>query len=887
MRESAYERSDGVPVTALPEGDVSLLFTDIQGSTKMLGRLQDLYGQVLALHHTILRRAFADHGGHEVDTQGDSFLAAFKKPGEAVAAAVQAQRDLLEQEWPNDEQVLVRMGIHTGRPLVIDDHYVGMDLHFAARLMGAAHGAQIVVSRSTCDGVDATGSDVSFKDLGRHRFKDIENAEQVLQVLAPRLPEVFPPLKSARPPTNIPSHAGELIGRTEELKEVRMILEREGTRILTLTGPGGTGKTRLAVASAIETSELFVDGAFFADLTSAREAHQVLVTIAESMQLPLDDGRPAVDQLVEHIAAKHLLLVLDNFEQVLEGAGEVGEILRSCPGLCVLATSRSPLGLSGEREYPVHPLGLPRQATRDSVFESEAGRLFVERARAVKPSFELTGKNAGVVAQICRLLDGLPLAIELAAARTKLFSPEMLLSRLDDRLKLLSGSTADAPERHQTLRATIEWSYNLLTEEEKIFFRSLAVFNGGASLEAIEALEPNGDVLDLLTAMVNHSLIRQVSKADEPRFTMLQTIRSYAADLLLDDPVGDRVRNRHAHYFLSLAENNAVARVDRVTDELDNLRAALEWLIATESSESQRGESLALRLSIALGRYWYEHGHAVEGSEWLGKALAASSSSPDELRAEGLRLLGVLKESQRDLDAATELFEEALDLFKTSGDRAGEAACLNSLGVVARSRKDPDEAERHLEAALALRRDIGDEVGTSATLSNLGIVAMDRNDIERGIALVEEAMSIDHKRGDEWAVACGSLNLGVALMESQGPRESRPLLEESLNAFVEVGDPDGTAETIESLGGLAAIERDPIRCVRLLAAAEALRRKLHLPSAEPDRARLDKWLATAREALGKADFEAAWREGSQIELEEAVEFALGSSEPDLEGDGDR
>ena len=361
---------------------------------------------------------------------------------------------------------------------------------------------------------------------------------------------------------------------------------------------------------------------------------------------------------------------------------------------------------------------------------------------------------------------------------------------------------------------------------------------------------------------------------------MLQTIRSFAAGLLRDDPNGDQVRSRHAHYFLSLAENNAVAAGDRVTVELDNLRAALEWLIASESPESQRGESLALRLSIALGRYWYQHGHAVEGSEWLDKALAASSSSPDELRAQGLRLLGVLKESQRDLDTATQLFEQALDLFRTSGDRAGEAACLNSLGVAARSRQDPDQAERHLEAALALRRDIGDELGTSTALSNLGIVAMDRNDVERSIELMEEAMSIDRKRGDEWAVACGSLNLGVALMELEEPGQSRPLLEESLKTFVRVDDPDAIAETIESLAGLAVTERDPIRCVRLLAAAEELRRKLHLPSAEPDRARLDKWLATARERLGDAGFETAWKEGSQIELEEAVDYALGSSDPD-------
>jgi predicted ATPase/class 3 adenylate cyclase len=865
-------------VTALPEGDVTFLFTDIQGSTQMLARLKGLYGEVLGMHRAILRRAFDEHGGHEVDTQGDSFLVAFGKPDDAIAAAVGAQRGLFEQEWPQDEQVLVRMGIHSGRPLVVDDHYVGLDLHFAARVMGAAHGGQIVVTRNTyTQALKSLDSDMSFKNLGRHRFKDIESAEQIFQVLAPGLPDVFPPLKSARPPTNIPRHAGELIGRTEALKQVRRLLEEEKARVLTLTGPGGTGKTRLAAAAAIEVSETFVDGAFFVDLTSAQDVHQVEATIASSLQVPLVDGSPPIEQLAEFIGDKQLLLVLDNFEHVLEAARVVSDLSRKCRDLCVLTTSRSPLGLSGEREYQVGPLDLPRNETLESVLDSEAGRLFIERAQAVKASFEPTQENAAAITQVCRLLDGLPLAIELAAARTKLFSPEKLLSRLDDRLKLLSGTSADTPERHQTLRATIEWSYNLLNEEEKRFFSRMSVFSGGASIEAIEALFLDDDVLELLTAMVNHSLVRQADDDDrEARFTMLQTIRDYAAGLFAQDPARSDVRDRHALYFLNLAENSEAADMEDITPELDNLRASLEWLIEAESFESHRDRNQALRLSIALGSYWYRHGLAAEGFEWLSKAIEISPLSPVELRARALRLLGVMKESQRELDTAAEFFEQALALFKEAGDRAGEAACLNSLGVTARSRNDPDEADRHFKAALEIRRSIGDEVGVSASLSNLAIVALDRKDARQSIPLLEEALTIDKKRGDEWGVACGFLNLGVAKMDLQGADESRPLIQESLKGFTRCGDPDGTAEAIESLGGIAAMEREPVRCVRLLAAAQAMRRKHRLPSAEPDRARIDRWLEVARGLLDEESFDAAWREGSQIEFDEAVEYAFSS-----------
>ncbi|MGH2789476.1 MAG: adenylate/guanylate cyclase domain-containing protein, partial [Actinomycetota bacterium] len=643
--------------TPLPTGRVTFLFTDIEGSTKLLHRLGDEYAEVLAAHHRLLRAAFTNHDGCEVDVQGDGFFVSFGRANDAIAAALESQRALHAQEWPHNEVVRVRMGIHSGEPMVVDDNYVGIDVHRAARIASAAHGGQVILSESTYTKLspDQKG-ELLVKDLGAHRLKDLEQAERILQLAPAGLPVEFPPLRSLRPPTNVPRHLEALVGRHDDLRALHAKLLDADTRLVTVTGPGGIGKTRLCAAVALDLVDDFTSGVFFVDLTTATTAELVASRIAQDLQVPVEGERDAADVLVDHLGDKHLLLVLDNFEQAIGGAGVVRRLLQSSRNLTVLATSRVLLSIQGEMEYALPPLGLPSDASRDEVERSDAARLFVERAARARPGFVVTDENAPTIAAICKLLDGLPLAIELAAARIKLMPPEGLLGRLDNRLKLLTGGSGDAPARHRALRATIDWSYDLLSANERELFRDLSVFSGGATLEATErVVENDADVLDGLAALVDHSLVRQRDE-DGVRFSMLQTIRDYALELLEEHEGEAGVRDRHAHYFLEVAETFAAAEGDetaahaQIDNEHDNMRAALNWWLERATEQPEPNAGLAMRLAVALGRFWYRHGHAVEGSEWLERTLANHVEGLEDVHANGQRLLGVLMDQRGDLE---------------------------------------------------------------------------------------------------------------------------------------------------------------------------------------------------------------------------------------------
>ncbi|MGH3331395.1 MAG: adenylate/guanylate cyclase domain-containing protein, partial [Nocardioidaceae bacterium] len=575
------------PQSPLPEGVVTFMFTDIEGSTKLLHRLGDDYSRVLVTHHQLLRDCFTAHNGHEVDTEGDAFFVSFSSPRDAVAAAADAQRALDAHPWPHGEPVRVRMGLHVGEPIIVEDNYVGMDVHRAARICSAGHGGQVVISERLRDLVaDHLPGGVSVRDLGEHRLKDLPEPEHLLQLDIDGLRQQFPPLNSLRPPTNVPHPAAALVGRVQELRELHDLLNSAEVRLVTVTGPGGAGKTRLAGAVALGLRDTFPHGVYFIDLTQVTEAENVVPAIARVLQIPLDGEGSADDALAHHVGDQRMLLVLDNFEQVVDGAPAVGRLLRSCPRVSVLATSRFLLALADEQEYAVPPMGLPRGPSLPEATASEAVQLFVERARRVGRGFTLTADNAPAIARICALVDGLPLAIELAAARTRLFRPEALVDRLGDRLALLTGGSQDAPERHRTLRATIEWSVTLLSEEERRFFLELAVFSAGARLESIEAvITGHGDVLDQLTALVDHSLaLRREDSDGEPRFIMLQTIRNYALSRLQQDPAQHQdLRHRHAEHFLDLVvRDSGPARSDGqklLDQDYDNIRAALTfWL---------------------------------------------------------------------------------------------------------------------------------------------------------------------------------------------------------------------------------------------------------------------------------------------------------------------
>ena len=868
----------------LPEGTVTFLFSDIEGSTRLLQRLGDDYSIALAAHHELMRTAFMKFGGQEVGTQGDAFFVAFASAQNAVLAAIECQRALLSHDWPRGEPVRVRMGVHTGEPLVIDNDYVGIDVHRAARICGAAHGGQVVISSPTMAMLNRkTLSDIALQDLGNHRLKDLESPEHLWQLTAADLPVAFPPLRSAKPPSNVPHHLGALVGRQSEIEELRRLILNDANRLITVTGPGGTGKTRLTTTVAAGLLDHFSDGVFFVDLSSVQNADLVAPEIGRALEIPLPSDRSATEALTGYLGSMNELLLLDNFEQVLAGAPIVSDLLGACPGLTILVTSRVSLSLRGEQEYPLPPLGLPEVTTLEAVERSEAAQLFIKRAAEARPSFRVTDQNATAVAEICRLLDGLPLAIELAAARIKLLSPKAILKRLDDRFSLLTGGDRDLPMRHRALRTTVDWSYDLLSTEERVVFRDLSVFKGGGTLEAIESVIVNElDTFDALSSLVNHSLIRQREDADgEVRFRMLETIRQYAAELLESLPTSRELRDRHARYYLELAEGTAAQDDEeqseaklKVEVEQDNMRAALKWWLQDGPGDDVANFTLGLRLASALGGFWYKHGGAVEGALWLEQGLSKAVDAPEKLRADALRLLAVLMDQQNQLDRAGDLLREALGYYQSLGDRKGEATALNSLGVVTRSQRNFDSAEKLYQESVAIRREL-DDSSLAATLSNLGILYLDRGDSDRALELLQEVMELDRAKSDDWGIACTLNNLGFIYLEQGKIELARSKLGEAIRSFVRLGDDDGVAEGLEATACVEAADGQPIRAARIAGAAETLRRSLGIPIGPIDQEQMDEWLSKARAALGEQAFRHHWDEGAAMTLDQAISYALG------------
>jgi predicted ATPase/class 3 adenylate cyclase len=849
----------------LPEGTITFLFTDIQGSTRLLERLGPLYGQVLSTHGRLLRQAAAEHGGVEVDTQGDAFFLAFPDPGEAVAAAIDAQRLLLGHAWPHAEPVLVRMGLHTGTASIVDGGYVGIEVHRAARIAGVAHGGQVVVSSETHRRVRTMGEGgVTFRFLGRHLLKDLDEPEPIHQVEAEGLLSSFPPLTSLPPPTNIPRRAGSLVGRDRELALLGGLLADPAVRLVTITGTGGVGKTRTAAAAALDALDQYPGGGYFVDLSVVEHPEQVPSAVAGALGLELDSAQSVLDALRTRIGTRRMLLVLDNFEQVQAAAPAVAELLRSNPRLTVLVTSRSPLGLADETACPLQPLDQPA-----------AIELFLGRARAARADVQLTEGNADSIHAICSLLDGLPLAIELAAARLKLFSLDSLHRRLDDRLGVLTGGPVDAPDRHQAIRVTIDWSYGLLPPPAQALFRRLAVFRSAVPLGTVEAVVAGEPVEEALAGLLDHSLVRAgEDEAGEVRFSLLTLLRQYALEQLADDPHRDAVLERHARHYAGLAE---AGDGPALRGEQQDVHAALTWLLDAADDGSTELGQLAQRASAALGPFWYQHGDVREATALLDRAVTVASGAPATERAAALRWLGVLLEHQRRPDEARARFEEALALFAADGDAAAEAACLNSLGVVARTAGDLQLAADHFVRSLALRRSLHDDAGVATTTSNLALLHIDRGEIDEAVALLEEADRLDRASGDDWAIACTATNLGVARLLHGQLEEALALLTDALRRFSAAGDGDGVAESIEALVGVAAAEGAWVRAARLAGSADALRSSVGIPAAPIDRQRLERWLRGPRAALGDDAYATALAEGRQMTVDQAMRHALGEA----------
>ena len=832
-------------MSKLPMGTVTLLFTDIEGSTLLLQHLGERYASVLIECRDLLRTVFRGHHGHEVDTQGDAFFVSFARASDAILATVAAQHALTTHPWPKGLGVRVRMGIHTGEPSLVSEGYVGLDVHHAARIMSAGHGGQVLLSQTTRDLVEHDLPDgVSLRDLGEHRLKDLQRPSHLYQLVIVDLPADFPPLKTLESrPNNLPVQWTPLIGREREVAAVQHLLQREDVRLVTLTGPGGTGKTRMALQVAAELIDLFPDGVYFVGLAPISDVVFVIPTIAQTLGLREVAGQPLLEHLKGELQQKHLLLVLDNFEQVVHAAPQLVDLLAACLTLKLLVTSREMLHVRAEHEFAVPPLALPDLTHLPELAELShypAVTLFIWRTQAARHDFQVTTANARAIAEICVRLDGLPLAIELAAARVKFLPPQALLARLGQRLAVLTGGAKDLPVRQQTLRNTIEWSYQLLDAQEQQLFRRLSVFVGGCILEAIEAvcvaLDSNNravSVLDGVASLIDKSLLQQTEQeGDEPRLVMLETIREYGWEVLTASGEMGMTRQAHAEYYLKLAEETepelrgaqSILWLERLEREHDNLRAVMQWLLVQERA-GQRKE-MALRLGTALEEFWYVRGPYSEGRAFLEQALAGSEGAAPSVRAKALDVSGKMVSILGDQDRAQVLHEESLVLSQALRDTAGIARSLQGLGWVDRNRGDYTTARRLSAEALALWREVGDKEGVASTLRLLGLLHDIQGEPERARTLYEESLVLRRELGNKSGIADSLRVLAQGHFHSQGdPLAVRSLLEEGLALYREIGDKSGIGNCLGLSAQVALSQGDVATARRLAVESVALQRE--------------------------------------------------------------
>ena len=814
----------------LPTGTVTFLFTDIEGSTRLLHELGDRYAEVLAEHRRQLREAVSRHCGVEVDTQGDAFFVAFARATDAAGAAADAQQALAAGS------VRVRMGLHTGEVTVTEQGYVGMAVHHAARVMGAGHGGQVLLSQTTRDLLDAG---FELRDLGEHRLKDLSAPQRLYQLGHAD----FPPLKTMHQ-TNLPIQATPLIGRERELEELAEYLAEH--RLVTLVGPGGTGKTRLALQAAAEAVESFEQGVWWVPLAPVTDPERVEGAIATAIG---SEG-----PLAEHLRPLQALLLIDNFEQVVAGAAQVAALIEAAPRIRVLVTSREPLRVHAECRYAVEPLP-----------QDDAVALFRDRARTVDPGF--TPDEA--VPAICRRLDGLPLAVELAAARVGLLSPSDLLARLDHTLSLLTGGTRDAPERQQTLRATIEWSFALLAREEQRLFVELAVFAGSFTLEAAERV--CGATLDSLQSLVDKSLVRRWGSG---RFGMLETVHEFVVERLDEMPQAQDVRRRHARFFLEVAENanlnaglvmKGPMRLDIAIVEQENIRSAVGWTIASGEVE------LGLELMAAMEQFWVTD-DPREGMRWFKALLelpGAEQASPS-VRGHALRAYGSSAHIAGHPDRAEMVWEQSLSLFEGLGDEHGRAVLLHRLGISAMMRGNLLRARVLVRESHEIHERTGDLWGQTQTVGTLGAIEREEGNGEQAYELFERSAAMALEVGVRWWH--GGIVGEMAALSLQAGRldEAEARVQDLLVLAAELRDRPSRVFGVGLLAGVAATRGDCERAGRLWGAIED----------EMAAAPLGGWLRHRAECaqridpLASPELDRARSLGREWTLDEAVEYAL-------------
>ncbi|MEZ5905942.1 MAG: adenylate/guanylate cyclase domain-containing protein [Geminicoccaceae bacterium] len=877
----------------LPDGVVTLLFADIEGSTLLLQELGDAYAGVLGLYRAVLRDAVDRHDGVEVDTSGDGYFASFPDAGNALEAAFECQAALARGEWPRAVTVRARIGLHTGSVRVVDRTYLGLDVHRAARIAAAGHGGQIVLSKETLDacGQERFTGRFEFRDLGAHRLKDLRYPELLFDAVTSGSNPRFAPLRTVDSrPTNLPQPATALIGRTDELDDIIDLLGRGSVRLLTLTGPGGTGKTRLALEVAGSLIDRFPAGVLHVPLAGIEDAELVVPAIAQTLNIREHGETDLLAAIVNRLQRAKMLLFLDNFEQVMGAVGAIVELLENCPELQLLVTSRETLGSSFERVYPIEPLPLPTGRRANSFImlaESPAVQLFVERVRDHDPGFELDAANATEIGEICRRLDGLPLAIELAASRLRLLSPAALLGRLSHRLDILKGGR-DKNARHRTLRATIDWSYRLLDEDEQRLLQAVAVCAGGFSFQTAEAICEDldwidVDILDGITSLAGKSLLALSMVSGERRLRLLDTIREFAFEKLEEGGHLVEMQDRHARHFVGLAEAVAPAllsaeqraKVGQLLDEQDNLRAALAWALQRSDAElSSRGIS-------ALLWFWISRGLFTEGGSWVAKALehAEQVGSPGH-RAAIIDAAGWLRMFTGDYAGALEHCRMAHDLFAELGTPADIARTKMTLGITLAVTGDETNGPPLIFEALEMFRAQGDDEGTVLALIALGEGLRAGGDNETAEHLYNEALEKLQAQGNVYWPGQLLQNLGHMRLAAGDPAAAHDFFSQALEYGRAYDYPIVTNLCLAGFGGVALAHGKVEVAAKLLGKTQHRLEEMGAHFEPMDHAAFERYVADATARLGNAAYAAAALEGRKWTLEEAFEAGRALGEQD-------
>jgi predicted ATPase/class 3 adenylate cyclase len=896
-------------MNSFPSGTVTFLFTDIEGSTPLWEQHPEEMKTALAKHDSILREAITANHGYMIKNTGDGIHAVFATAIDSVNATIRAQRELNSSftAQPSFLALKVRMGLHTGEAELRDGDYYGQSLNRAARIMSVGHGGQVLLSETTAQlAREHLSADTQLMDLGLHHLKGLLQPEKISQLVIPGLPKDFPPLNSIPTAThNLPVQLTSFVGREKEIKEAGAILA--GTRMMTFIGPGGTGKTRLSLQLAGEQLDKFADGVWFIELAPLTDPAYISTTLATTLGLREVEDIPILHIVIDYLRSKELLIILDNCEHLIEACARlVDQLLHECPQLKMIASSREALGISGETVYRV-----------PSLADQESTRLFAERATKVEPRFHLTDENASFVAQICSRLDGIPLAIELAAARVKLFSPQQIAERLDDRFKLLTGGSRTALPRQQTLRALIDWSYQTLNEAEQRALRRLAVFSGGWTFEAAEAVVGEAEAFDGLAGLVNKSLVNVEEQDGVSRYRFLETIRQYAMDKLVETGEAVGSRTRHLDHMLKFVDENEANNfdvylvwLDKLDDEHDNLRIALEWAVANDIEK-------AMRLALKVGWYWLTRDYISEALFWYRTILQKSEPFPDHEaeRAAMYSILGwasILVGQHRDGRAAA---ETAVTLAKksnndstvilacctialastflgdltiaqnaiTEGEKlAREKGLKEELTLVTSAHgqmiyftsRDVIMAKAYLDEAIRLSVEVGYRWETAFLVFGQARLAASLGDMDTARLKFNEGAEIARRLGNKRMVYSNRSELAHTLRENNFLDEAYEIYKEVIPGWKHLGHRAAVAHELECMGYILTRKEEAERAVWLLSAAQSIRKVIDMPRTKMEDVEYENELSTLLGMLGEEKFQTQWMHGGSLSMDDAIEMAM-------------